>query len=44
MLVVAPWYGGCIGLVHDCCTVVMFVAPCGGGEVGKCGDGITKLV
>ena len=26
VLVVAPWYNGCIGLVHDCCTVVVFVA------------------
>ena len=30
VLVVAPWYdnyGGCNGLVHDCCTVMVFVAP-----------------
>ena len=25
MPVVAPWYGGCIGLVHDCCTVVVLL-------------------
>ena len=26
VLVVTSWYGGCIGLVNDCCTVVVFVA------------------
>ena len=37
VLVVAPWQGGWFGLVHDCCTVLLFVAPCGGdGLVDKC--------
>ena len=37
VLVVTPWYGdcNCLNLVHDCCTVVVFVALCGGGEVDK---------
>ena len=37
-LVVAPGYSCCIGLVHDCYTMVVFVTPIGvgGGGVGEC--------
>ena len=30
MLVLALWYGGYNCSVKDCCTVVVFVATCGG--------------
>ena len=43
VLVVAPWYVGNNGVMHECCTVVLCVAPCSGGEVGKWCDNITKL-
>ena len=36
VLMAAPWYGGCNCLMHDCCTMVVFVAPCGGSWFGKC--------